>query len=323
MHRLFALLVLLPAVARAQDEPRQPQPQRHEVRVDVDISTYQGGNSALVDAQYTFTPESLDRGDEVVPYLRRFVRHPSAVWARILRFGTTDEQVTGARLGGILQLASGRVYASGEAGIEVDSIDNDPAEPGYWAAAYTVEAGARPVELLSIGAFYSGRPVLSAKTTSNLVSQTSRDGNEHRIGGTLTASTANDRLYLTLSGWDTIADYTFTGIYPGPITVRGGGVSARIAYQATSTLSFQIRGLWRHEHWVDTRTGDDGSTRVGVNTDRTINYALGNLEVIYWFRGRVGFRAGVGGGYSQSPPYVNLRRETAIAQLGLGLVSRF
>src|SRR5687767_13320637 len=108
----FAAVCLLAVPAAA----REAEPQAHEVRVDLDIAVERQANSASFDAQYTFTPSALNRTDDVVPILRRFVRHPSALWGRVRRLGYTRESVTGGDVGGILQLGPG--YASGEVGLE-------------------------------------------------------------------------------------------------------------------------------------------------------------------------------------------------------------
>src|SRR5688572_12106414 len=140
MRALVAAALLLLTVPAAA---REAEPQLHEVRIDLDIGVERAANSAYFDAQYTFTPGSINRTDDVVAILRRFVRHPSSLWARIIRHGYTRESVTGGRLGGILNL--GPAYASAEAGLEHDLVDFDPLEHAYWAVPLTVEAGLRPV----------------------------------------------------------------------------------------------------------------------------------------------------------------------------------
>src|SRR6188474_2578662 len=109
-----ALLLALstPAAARVAD------PQAHEVKLDLDISVESLANAALIDARYIFTPARIDRNDEVVPTLRRFVRHPSNVYVRALRDGYTREPRTGIFGGGRLDLGSFDV--GGEVGAEYD-----------------------------------------------------------------------------------------------------------------------------------------------------------------------------------------------------------
>src|SRR5262245_58375258 len=103
-----ATFIAFPAAAR------EAEPQKHEVRLDLDVGVEKEANSAFFDAQYTFTPASINRTDDVVPILRRYVRHPSALWVRARRLGYTRESVTGGDLGGILHLSP--AYVSGEVG---------------------------------------------------------------------------------------------------------------------------------------------------------------------------------------------------------------
>src|SRR5262249_34321844 len=136
MRRVLPLaLLLVPALARAQ---REPDPQQHEVDVNVDINVQTGGNAALFDARYTYTPSGVDRRDVVPPTARRFGRHPTAFWARIVHDGGSREQITGVRLGFILNPVD-FLYVEGEGGVERDrTLFDEPSaggrEYGYFAA---------------------------------------------------------------------------------------------------------------------------------------------------------------------------------------------
>ncbi len=320
MRRLLlpAVLGLVPVTAAA----RTPEPQQNEVRIDMDIRVERGGNGAFFDAQYTFTPGGVNRTDEVVPLLRRFVRHPSALWLRVQRDGNTREQITGAKAGGVLQLADGLVYGSAEGGIENDAVDYDPFEVGYWALPVTGEVGFRPTPLLSVGGFYQGRFILNATTDRAVKNPAERSGTEQRFGVTSTLATPNDRVYATVSAWLARSDWTFEGFHPGDMTARGYGASVRLALQTSSTFTIQLRGQIRAENWVNSRLGDDNPSFVGEDIDRNLIFASGNLDVIYWHRGRYGFRAGFGGGFESAPPTLN-NRDTGIFSLTLGIVMRF
>jgi hypothetical protein len=308
-----AALAATPAAAQ-----RTPEPQAHEVRLDVDISVERQANGALIDGQYTFTPSKLNRVDEVVPILRRFVRHPSAVWVRIMRHGYSREPVTGASAGGILQL--GPAYITGNAGIEYDIVDYDPGEHAYWALPFSGEVGFRPLEGLSIGAFYWARPVIGNSLDEFLVMQAERDGTDQKIGGRVAYATPTDRVYASLAGWGRIADWSFEGTNPGDLTIRGFGAEARLWLQVTSSFTFGLRLEAARDHWDNQRAGEED--RIGVETERDVGSVRGGAEVVYWHKGRFGFRFGLGGGYDAAPPTVN-NRETGVLQIGLGVITRF
>lgn len=326
-----ATLTLGATTAAAQ---RTPEPQAHEVRLDVDISVEKEANGAFIEGQYTFTPAKINRVDEVVAILRRFVRHPSSFWLRIVRFGYTREPVTGAAAGGVVQL--GPAYVAGDVGIEYNVVDYDPTEYAYWAVPFTLEAGFRPMDTLSVGAFYSGRTIVGTSLDSFQVNQATRGGLDQRIGARVSIATPNDRVYAIVSGWAHLADWTFTGsctgssspatcsavTHEGDVTIRGFGASGRVMFQLTSSFTFALRLEFTRDSWVNERLGDDAANRVGVEVDRDVNGVRGGAEIAYWHKGRYGFRFGLGGGYQGAPPTVN-NRETGIIQIGLGVITRF
>lgn len=307
-------LYAIPAAAR------EAEPQPHEVRIDLDIGVERLANSASFDAQYTFTPSAINRTDDVVPILRRFVRHPSAIWVRARRLGYTRESVTGGDVGGTLQL--GPVYASGEVGFEHDLVDYDPGEHAYWALPVTLEGGFRPINLLSLGGYYSSRFVVGNSLDDVLVVQAERSGQDQKIGGHVAFATPNDRVYLNFWAWGRITDWSFEGFHVGDVTIRGLGAAIRVAFQLTSAFTIVVRGDLHRDHWVDKRMGDDDENYVGPDLDRKVLGGSGGVEVFYWHRGRYGFRFGLGGGYEGAPPTFD-NRETGILQLNLGLITRF
>src|SRR5262249_61144385 len=106
----MSILVLAPP-APAQEL------QYHEVSADADVSIESGTNTSTAALQYTLTPEGIDRQDEVIPSLRRFVRHPSSAFVRIFRKGSVSiESRTGVALGGGVHLVGGRFFARGGLG---------------------------------------------------------------------------------------------------------------------------------------------------------------------------------------------------------------
>lgn len=332
MSRLLpaAAIALACALATPAAAQRTPEPQAHEVRLDVDISVEREANGANIEGTYTFTPSKINRVDEVVPILRRFVRHPSAIWVRLLRNGYSREPVTGASAGGILQL--GPLYVSGGAGIEQDVVDYDPLEEAYWAVPFFGELGFRPMEGLSIGAFYAGRAVIGNSLDDVLLVQAKRSGLESRIGGRVAFATPNDRIYATLSGWGRIVDWDFTGecvsvsvscasaAHEGEMTIRGFGAEGRVWFQLTSSFTLGLRVEIANDRWVNDRLDFDDV--IGVETERTVFGIRGGAEVVYWHKGRYGFRFGLGGGFEGAPPVAN-NRETGIVQVGLGVITRF
>ena len=134
--------------------------QYHEVSADADVSIESGTNTSTAALQYTLTPEGIDRQDEVIPSLRRFVRHPSSAFVRIFRKGSVSiESRTGVALGGVLHLFDGAFYAGGDIGLQRNDVLFDDfmgGEGHYDILPFHLELGGRPVPLLSLGAYYFG-----------------------------------------------------------------------------------------------------------------------------------------------------------------------
>ncbi len=325
--RVALAVALVPALAAPARAQREPEPQRHEVDIGIDVNVESGGSAALLDAQYTFTPAGIDRRDVVPAVVRRFERHPSSFWARAVHNGGTREAVTGARLGGILNLLD--LYLEVEAGLERDlTLFDAPSEHGreygYFAARVHAGAGLRPSDLVSVGAFYDGRPVIGTDTDDNtpIDLQSERSGGEHTFGVTTTFATPGERLYATVDGYGYRADWSFSRVDAGATTVRGLGGGLRLAYLVTFWSTLQLRAQVRRDHWVDARTGDSDPSIVGASLDRQVITVLGALDYIYFHQSRYGFRISLGGGFEGAPP-LYATRDRGVFSLGLGTMLRF
>lgn len=320
-----SVMVLTPAAAVAA-WGRRPQPQLHEFRADVDVSAIRQGNSAVIDLQYTFTPSALERRDAVVPALRRFVRHPSAVWARLHRDGSTLEGRTSLNLGGIGYLLGGRVHATGEVGIEHDEIKHDPFEDtSYLAMPATLELGGRPLPLLSVGAFVRYRPILGT-TYARVAQNSERTGDEIRFGGTLTFATPEDRIFGTIWAGRQEADWDFTGYLTGPITTRGWVGGARLSFQTSPSMSVWLRAEGHLEDWQNGRVPpvDGNGNYIEFLEDREAEVwgVIADVGFTYWHKGHTAFRVSLGGGFESEAPVRGLR-ERGMGRIGVGLISRF
>jgi hypothetical protein len=310
-------LLALAGMAQA----RKPVPQQHELRLDVDISIENEANTAIVDFQYIFTPKSLNRFDEVVPALRRYVRHPSALWLRATRFGSSLDATTSAKVGGIGQLLDGKFFTLAEVGIEYDDVLYDLAEDSYLAMPFTLELGGRPAELISLGAYYRGRPILAAYE-GDTPNKVLRSGNEHSVGGLLSFATPDDRLFVSLGAGYHLADWEFTGFHAGTMTVRGLQAMLSASFQTSEATSVRLNVVGARENWVNERVGDEDVIFVGPDLDRDVWSVRGELEMMYWYQGRIGLRVGLGGGYEGEKPIFR-PRERGQFRLGFGIVTRY
>lgn len=327
MRRVLALAATLaPALAGAAE--REPEPEQHEVDIGVDILVESLANSALLDLQYTFTPAGIDRHDVVPAIVRRFERHPTSFWARIVHFGGSREAITSARLGGILNPID-LLYIETEIGVERDLTRFDAPidggrEYGYFAARFHAGVGVRPSDLWSIGAYYDGRPVIGTDTDDSisLSSQSERSGTEHTFGATTTFATPGERLFATINAYLYFADWNFIRWFPGDLTVRGFGGDVRLAYQLSFWTTLQLRGSVSRNHWVDMRSGDDNTSVIVGDLDRQVYNALGAIDFIYFYQSRYAFKVTFGGGYLGAPPEYNTK-STAVFNLGLGTTLRF
>jgi hypothetical protein len=298
--------------------------QYHEISAMADISIESGANTSTVDLQYILTPGGIDRQDEVIPALRRFVRHPSALYVQLHRRGasalTTD---TSFAVGGVLHLFDGVIYGKGEIGINRTLVAYDETrEDRYDTVPFTLEVGGRPIPLLSLGAFYSGAPIIGSKPNDGALAadKITRDGNDHTIGGVVEFATPDDRLHVKVTGSFHIIDWTFTGPQPGDITVRGPGVTLKLVYQLSAELGIGLFGSFKREHWVDSRAGDEDI--IGRDLDRQVKTLDVEGELVYWYRARFGFRFFVGGGFADAPPLLG-QIYTGFGKFGGGIITRF
>jgi hypothetical protein len=314
-------LAFLLAVPVAADEL-----QYHEVSAMADIAIESGANTSTLDLQYVLTPGGIDRQDEVIPALRRFVRHPSFLYAAFHRRGatalTTDN---GFAIGGALHLFDGVVYGKGEIGLQRTGVSyDDTREDRYDTMPFTLELGGRPIPLLSLGALYSGAPIIGSKGADGIIASQiiTRDGSEHTFGGVVEFATPNDRFYLKLIGSFRRVDWTFTGPQPGDITVRGPGIQVKGVFQLSAEFGVGLFAMFRREHWVDDRVGDDDPALIGRDVDRQVKNLDIEAEVFYWHRAHVGFRFFAGGGFSDAPPLLG-QIFTGFIKFGGGIVTRF
>ena len=321
MRTLALALILLASPVLAEE------PQYHEVTADADVSIESGANTATAGVKYTLSFGGIDRQDEVIPALRRFVRHPSAVWVRIDRRGSSAvESETSVNVGGILHLFDGALHLSGEAGVSRNDVLFDDfygGEDYYDTATYHLELGGRPLPLLSIGAFFEGEPIIGRSSGTDVASEANtRDGGAKTIGGVVELSTPDDRLYLHLTGFYHTVDWTFSGFHPGDITIRGIGGSLQATYQLDVDAGVGLRTTMSREHWVDTRMGDNDPLWLGRNLDRQVWNVEIDAEFTFWYRSRFGFRVFLGGGYQEAPPLIAVTA-TGFGKFGGGITARF
>ncbi len=302
---------------------REPEPQEQEVDANVDIGVANEYDGSTFDVQYLYTPEGLNRVDEVHPVLRRFVHHPSALFADVNRFADSNALSTSsAQVGGIGYLFDGLLYGTAQGGFEIDRVNNAN-EDGYWTLPYRAEVGVRPLPLLQIGAYWDAPPVIHATTDDTIVvGQAQRSGNEEHAGGIVSWATGDDRLFLSASAAYHEADWTFIIFHPGKTSIRGATAHLTIAIQPTPTTSIQLRFDGSRDHWVDVRANDSQVDWIGLDTDRIVYNAGGSIDLYYWYKGRLGFRGSFGGGYMGAPPiFESVQR--GYAQIGFGIITRF
>ncbi|MBI4511677.1 MAG: hypothetical protein HY698_18735 [Deltaproteobacteria bacterium] len=318
----FLLAAFLVPVAAAHAD----QKQLHEVRADLDLEAGNPSSQSNLDVQYTFTPSGIDRRDEVVPPLRRFVRHPSAAWLRGSYDGSFRGSAASARGGGIAYLLQGRAHAQGEIGIERVTIDYDAHEEGFISAPLRAELGARPFPLVAVAAHVRWNPVLDALSSSNR-SPAERSGAEREVGATLTTAIPGDRLLFSAGVGRNEIDWTFSGFHPGSVTASGIRASTITSIQASPTLSFQLSLAWRREDWDNRRTGEQEDGFMKGSLSRRVHGIQGDLGVTFWFRGRLAFRAALGGGFENPPPIyyreTGLDKDRPFLKLRLGLTKRY
>ena len=326
--RWIAVVVLMGLAGSAVAERDRSEKQTHEWTADIDITLSQLSSSALIDIGYTWTPETLERYDEVVPALRRFVRRPSSLTAHIRHDGSPLVTRSTLEGGGTLQLLDGRAYLAGTGGIERALVNYSYDEDIYWSAPLGAEVGGRPLELLSLGVFYKLQPIFAATATDQIMVPAYRSGHEQWFGGTVTGSTPGDQLLATVRAAAYRADWDFEGFHPGPMDVRGLHAETHLSWQMSSTSSLTVDGRARRERWDNRRRDEEQATFVGPDVERRVLALQADLGFLYWFRGYLGFHVFIGGGFETEPPLYYRDEGYDVGTLGygrfgFGFVSRY
>jgi len=314
---LSALALLLAGPAAARD----PVPQIHEVEANADISVLRETNSSFGVLVYRFTPEGLNKVDEVPAELRRFVRHPSFLSAQVSRLGATLEAHTAVQLGGQLNLPRGYVTVAAEGGVELSDVRYDLNDPGYLAAPFRVEVSGRPLPRLAIGARYLGRIILQPIGDPTQRPPSNRDGYEQDFGGVLAFASDNDVFLGELFAGLRRNDWSFDTWNAGDVTVRGLIASLRLFFLVTPRFTIRLSGDFAREDWDNQRDLDSG--RLLFEPERRVLRGGGDLGITYWYQGRLGFRFSIGGGFQGSPPYYPGTPESPYGRFGFGQANRF
>jgi hypothetical protein len=303
---------------------REFQPQNNEVTVDVDANfARRGQNNSDVTVKYTWLPQALDRNDIVVPQLRRFVRQPLELGAKMQRAGDATDTVTGLYGFGQAWLAD-LLYGHAEVGFEYDQVQNEQLtiENAFIAGSGRVEAGVRVLPLLQLGGFYRYRPVLIPLPEQTMSGETAeRSGQTQDFGGTLSFATPEDRVLLTATGGYRMVDWTFVGHDFGDVTGRAVFGSLRLSIQLSPRNSFFFRADATATDWVNHREKQSMTT---MRPEEMTRHELGaDLGYIYWFEGRWGFRFSLGGGYFDKGPLFSQDLESGTIRLGVGFTTRY
>ena len=303
---------------------KEPQPQNNEVSFDVDATFARARqNSSDLRLGYTWYPGALDKNDEVVPALRRFVRQPTEIGVRLQRGGDAYDAITGFYGSALAWLPGDLVYGQVELGVEYDSVENElqRIENAFVAGVARAEAGVRVIPALELGGFYRYRPVLLTFPEQTLVGVTvERSGQSQEFGGRFGVGTPDDRLLLEGTFAYRMHDWTFEGQYPGDITGRALVGALRASVQLTSATSIVLRGEVESTDWVNHRAGQDDVT--GRGTEGNVLGVRVDVGYLYWFEGRWGFRVMLGGGYIEQGPLFQ-SFESGLFRLGVGLTTRY
>jgi hypothetical protein len=322
---LAALAAAAAIVAPRAAAARDPFPQPGEVTVDID-TTFGGKfrNNATIDFLYLHSFEPLDKRDEVVPALRRFVRHPSTFYVHGLRDDLANDTTSYVGAGGQLWL-SDQLFLGGELGGEYVGVKNDDEREGaYLGATARVEGGFRPGELVQIGLYYHLRPVLyNLPDTNPGAAETLRRGRTHDAGLTFGVSTPDDSWYVTGRAGFRMHDWSFEGGYSdGDLTATGGHAQVRLSYQSGRTMSYYVDVDGYLMHWKNDRIRQSGLPEIEEDPERDVFGASGEVGFLYWFEGKWGFRGGAGGGFEGAVPLPQ-NRDRGFVRFSLGFTTRF
>jgi hypothetical protein len=322
MRRLLVLSIIVSAAlapAEAQARRRRGVPQAHEIRLDFDFGVANRANASYFDALYLWTPQPLNSEDIVVPQVRRFVAHPTEIYGRASREGSTLDTRTSAHVGGTGYLLDGALYGHAQIGIELDDVRYDGTEGGYTTAPYRLEVGGRPTPLLQVGAYYAGRPIVDAYRADALVS-TEREGGEYEVGGVLTFATPEDRALARFSFGYHRADWMFRFYNAGEMDVSGYRATAALSYQTSASFSWIVRAAGAREFWDNDRLGQ--ASIINPPFEETVWSLTGDAGIFYWHEQRYGFRFTVGGAFEGHKPVFN-GDQRGYFRFGFGTVLRF
>jgi hypothetical protein len=308
---------------------RDVEPQNNEVAVEVDATFAKAGdNDSDLTATYTWFPGAIDKNDEVVPVLRRFVRQPIELGGQLGRVNDVTDTISS--LSGFGQAWLGGIgYGRADLGVEYDSVLNDPPkeENAFLAGNARFEAGARVLPILQLGAFYRYRPVLTTFPSPNgiigIIQE--RSGQTQEYGASLTFATPEDRLYIQALAGVRDIDWSFTGRYPGDITGHAVFGQAKVSLQLSPEFSIFVRSEFHSTDWDNERQGQTGvgDMSTGRPTKMTRLDVRADVGFTYWFEGKWGFRISLGGGYYDKGPLFFQDVESGLARIGVGFTSRY
>jgi hypothetical protein len=321
---------VLVAAAAGPAAARDFEAQNNEVDVQVDATFAKAGdNDSDVTATYTWFPGAIDKNDEVVPLLRRFVRQPLEIGGRLSRVNDVTDTITG--LDGFAEAwLAGIGYGRADLGLEYDSVLNDPPreENAFLAGNVRLEAGVRVLSLLQLGGFYRYRPVLATFPEPNgligIVQE--RSGQTQEVGLGLSVATPEDRLYFQALAGVRDVDWSFTGRYTGDITGRAVFGQARLSLQLSPEFSIFARGQFDQTDWDNERSGQTEHTSdmaTGRPAKMTRLDLRADVGIVYWFEGKWGFRLSLGGGYYDKGPLFFQDIESGLARIGVGFTTRY
>lgn len=311
----------------AAQEQRRLVPQPHEWRADVDVIIGSPVAYGIIDVNYVYSSPPLQRGDVVVPRLRRFIHAPTEVFARILHDNgpiDTRSTLTG---GGRLALLDRRLFVGGSVGLLRNDVTYTRIEQVYYAAPLTLEVGSKLGELVQLAASGTWRPIIGASVDADLPAFTERSGEELEATFVARVATPGDRLLagVRLGWWR--GDWDFEGFHPGNLTAAGPRGTLELSYQISSTQAIGAEGTLRRERWDNDRAGEEAAGFIEGPLERTVSSFDVQLSYHYWFRGRLGFRVAIGGGFEgetpvfySASPYAGDR---GYGRLGLGFTSRY
>jgi hypothetical protein len=313
------------------EAPRQVRPQNNEIAFEADVvfqsgeNKYNPSNESHLFVQYTWLPGAgLNKNDEVVPILRRFIRQPLELTTRFERRSDEFDSTLGLHVGGTYWPIS-RVYVQASVGGEWNEVENDASdsEGVYIAGVLRSEVGVRVLDLLQIGAFYNVRPVLDARGTDSLIQDAYRSGQDQWYGVSIGAATPDDRvLFLGRAGLRN-TDWTFDGFRSGDVLVDGPFADVQLWFNLDPEKSLYARAFISNDNWYDSRlqpADDEGNIPLPVEGDGIATDV--DLGFLYWFEGKWGFRISLGGGYAEELPVLG-SRETGRIRLGIGFTTRY